>query len=313
MKVTVPSLAKLNLDLRVLNKRPDGFHELRTIFQTISLRDRLEIEFDFAKRTQLDVSSSIDIKDNLVVRSAKLVLEHLRIKAKVRFVLSKQIPMGAGLGGGSSNAAAVLIALPALAGRSLPLAELVRLAETLGSDVPFFLYGGTALGFGRGTELYPLPDQPARAALVVSTGAHVSTHEAYRALGRDLAGALTSPAESLILREFQVIAWTLARRDLAQVPLTNDFQSAVFRQHPDLSRLLRKLRRLGARPALMTGSGSAVFGVFPSLQEALTARSRLPAGTAYPVRFVGRRQYRKLWQRALGPAAAASCFAASTE
>ncbi len=309
MKVTVPSLAKLNLDLRVLHKRLDGFHELRTIFQTISLADKLEIDFEFAKRTRIDLSSSIEIEDNLVVRSAKLVLDHLKIKVQVRFVLWKQIPMAAGLGGGSSNAAAVLIALPALAGRPLPLFELVRLAETLGSDVPFFLHGGTALGVGRGTELYPLPDQPARAALVVATGTHVSTREAYRTLGRDVTNALTSQAESPILREFQTVAWSLASQDRGLPLFQNDFEQAVFRQHPPLAKIARKLRKLGAQPALMTGSGSALFGVFPDASQALAAASHFPVGTAFPVRFVGRRQYRKLWGRALGPAAAATCLA----
>lgn len=309
MRVTVPSLAKLNLGLRVLHRRLDGFHELRTIFQTISLSDKLEIDFKFAKRTQINLSSSIEIPDNLAVRSAKLVLDHLNVKAEVRFALSKEIPMGAGLGGGSSNAAAVLIALPALSGRPLPLPELVRLAETLGSDVPFFLHGGTALGLGRGTEIYPLPDQPARAALVVATGTHVSTPEAYRALGRDVTNALTSHAESPILREFQTVAWRLASQDCGLPLFQNDFEQAVFRQHPPLAKIVRKLRKLGAQPALMTGSGSALFGVFPHASEALAAASHFPVGTAFPVRFVGRRQYRKLWQRALGPAAGASCFA----
>lgn len=309
MRVTVPSLAKLNLDLRVLHKCLDGFHELRTIFQTISLRDKLEIEFEFAKRTKVNLSSSIEIEDNLVVRSAKLVLDRLKVKAQVRFVLSKQIPMGAGLGGGSSNAAAVLIALPALSGHPLPLPELVRLAETLGSDVPFFLHGGTALGLGRGTELYPLPDQPARAALVVATGTHVSTPEAYRALGRDVTNALTSQAESPILREFQTVAWSLASQDRGLPLFHNDFEQAVFGQHPLLAKVARKLQKLGAQPALMTGSGSALFGVFQDVSQALAAASHFPLGTAFPVRFVGRRQYQKLWQRALGPAAAASCLA----
>jgi len=302
VRVTVPSLAKLNLDLRVLHKRPDEFHELRTIFQTISLKDTLAIEFDFAKRTQINLSSSIDIKDNLVVRSAKLVLDHLRVNARVRFVLSKRIPMGAGLGGGSSNAAAVLLALPALAGKPIPPADRVRLAESLGSDVPFFLYGGTALGFGRGTELYPLPDQPARPALVVATGVHVSTAEAYRALGRDVTNALTSQSESFILREFQTIAWALGDSGLEYFPLKNDFEHAVFGMHPELSATVRKLRRLGAKPAQMTGSGSAVFGVFSTAAETRAAASKFEHAAAFPVRFVTRRQYRNLWRRALGPA-----------
>lgn len=309
MQVTVPSLAKLNLDLRVLHKRPDGFHELRTIFQTISLRDTLGIEFEFAKRTQIDLSSSIDIADNLVVRSANLIMDHLRINARVRFVLRKHIPMGAGLGGGSSNAAAVLIALPALAGKPIPAADRVRLAESLGSDVPFFLLGGTALGLGRGTELYPLPDQRSCFAVVVSTGVHVSTAEAYRALGRNVTDSLTSQAESFILREFQTIAWTLEDSSLDQFPLKNDFEKAVFGMHGELSAVARKLRRLGARPAQMTGSGSAIFGVFETAAAAQSAASKFPAGNAFPVRFVSRRQYRNLWRRALGSAADTSCFA----
>lgn len=300
MKVTVPSFAKLNLDLRVLNKRPDGYHELRTVFQTISLHDTLAIEFDFARRTQIDLDSSVDIQNNLVVRSAKLVLEHLRVKAWVRFALKKVIPLGAGLGGGSSNAAAVLLALPALANKRISPPELVRLAESLGSDVPFFLYGGTALGLGRGTELYPLPDQPSRPVLVVTPGIHVSTPEAYKALAREAAGPLTSEANSSILREFQTIAWNLNGSNLDPIPLKNDFEEAVFATHKELASIVRKLRRLGANPALMTGSGSALFGVFRTAEEAQSAISQFRPGTAFSVRFVSRRRYQSLWQHAIG-------------
>jgi 4-diphosphocytidyl-2-C-methyl-D-erythritol kinase len=306
VQVTVPCFAKLNLDLRVLHKRPDNYHEVRTIFQTISLKDTLEIEFKRQKRTQIILSSSIDIVDNLVVRSAKCVLDHLKVTAWVRFVLRKRIPLGAGLGGGSSDAAAVLIALPALAGKQIPLPDLVGLAESLGSDVPFFLHGGTALGLGRGTEVYPLPDLPPLAAVVLSTGIHVSTAEAYGSLNRT---ALTSSAESLILREFQTIAWNLAGSSLDQVPLKNDFEKAVFTIHEELPAQIRKLRTLGAKPALMTGSGSGLFGMFATPADARAAASKFPPGSAYPVRFVPRRRYRSMWQRALGPAAEASCFA----
>lgn len=309
MKVKVPSLAKLNLDLRVLHKRPDGFHELRTIFQTISLGDELTIEFESAKRTRIDLSSSIEIKDNLVERAAILVLEHLKTTAWVRFSLFKRIPMGAGLGGGSSNAAAVLIALAALSGRRMEFGHLAELAEKLGSDVPFFLHGGTALGFGKGTELYPLSAPTARAVLVVCTGVHVPTPWAYRALGRHVTGALTSQAESPMLREFQTVAWALTDRNLDRLPLRNDFEEAVFGQYPELGKLAHKLRRLGAKPALMTGSGSGVFGVFQDLSTARAASARFTSGTAFAVRFVSRRRYRNLWCRALGPAARVSCFA----
>jgi 4-diphosphocytidyl-2-C-methyl-D-erythritol kinase len=309
VKVSVPSLAKLNLDLRVLHKRSDGFHELRTVFQTISLRDQLTIEFESARRTRIDLNSSTEIPDNLVVRAARLILERLEIKAWVRFSLSKRIPMGAGLGGGSSNAASTLIALAALSGRRVAFADLADMAGELGSDVPFFLRGGTALGLGRGTELYPLPDSTERPVLVVCTGVHVATAWAYQALRRDVTDALTSPAESPILREFQTVAWALAERNLDRIPLRNDFEKAVYERFPEIGKLARKLRRLGARPALMTGSGSGVFGIFRDMPEATAASKRFAPGTAFPVRFVSRRRYRSLWCRALGSAASASCFA----
>ena len=137
-RVIVPSLAKLNLHLRVLYKRLDGYHELRTIFQTVSLHDTLTIDFEPGKRSSIELNSSTDIPDNLVLRAAHLTADELKIRASLRIWLKKKIPMGAGLGGGSSNAAAVLIALTALAGKPVPLSELVRLGEQLGSDVPFF-------------------------------------------------------------------------------------------------------------------------------------------------------------------------------
>lgn len=308
MRVTVPSFAKLNLDLRVLSKRADNYHELRTIFQTISLADSLGIEFVRAKSTRIELDSSIEIADNLVVRAAHLALDHLKIKAQMRFTLKKKIPMGAGMGGGSSNAAATLIAIPALAGKAIPFAQLSALAEKLGSDVPFFLHGGTALGLGRGTELYPLPDLPPHPLVVVSTGIHVSTAEAYKALGREVTNALTSEAESPILREFQAVAWLLENAGLDELALKNDFEPAVFQRHPELAAVARKLRRLGAKPAMMTGSGSAIFGVFQTPTEARRAALALRMGQSYAARFVKRSQYRSLWRRALGHAASASCF-----
>jgi 4-diphosphocytidyl-2-C-methyl-D-erythritol kinase len=297
--VTVPSFAKLNLDLRVLSKRPDGFHELRTVFQTISLSDSLEISFEPAKRTSIQIDSSIDIADNLVVRSAALTLDALKLKATVNFKLRKKIPMGAGLGGGSSNAAAVLLALPDLARKRLPPDQLIRLAETLGSDVPFFLLGGTAMALGRGTELYPLPDLPSHHALVVSTGVHVSTAQAYQSLNRDVTNALTSTATSPMLREFQAMAWGLENSRLHQLPLKNDFQEAVFKTYPELAAVARKLRKLGASPALMTGSGSAIFGIFPSSAQTRDAAAAFPPGHAHPVRFLTRSQYQSRFAKAL--------------
>lgn len=295
----------------------DGFHELRTIFQTISLHDTIGIEFERAKRTQFVLNSSIAIEDNIILKAAQAVLDYLEITATVRFVLSKKIPMGAGLGGGSSNAAAILLALPALAGKRIPISELHQLACGLGSDVPFFLYGGTALGIGRGTEIYPLPDLAGHNAVVVSSGIHVSTAEAYRDLGRPVSdssgqlgvtNALTSAIGFPILGEFQAVSWALQDRALRQIPLKNDFQPVVLASHPDLGRLLRKLKRLGAHPAMMTGSGSALFGFVSSTAEARQVSQQFPGNSAYPVQFVSRKQYRDRWRRALGAEADASIF-----
>jgi 4-diphosphocytidyl-2-C-methyl-D-erythritol kinase len=314
VEVTVPSLAKINLDLRVLHKRNDGYHELRTIFQTISLKDTVNIRFESARRSEFVLDSSVDIPDNLVLRAANLVSEELNIKARVNFRLRKKIPMGAGLGGGSSNAAAILIALPALAGKRVGMSRLIDWAGRLGSDVPFFLLGGTAVGIGRGTELYPLEDQAARHLVIVSTGVHVSTRDAYKRLGREtltptVASTLTSSPDLPILREFQTIAWALDRSDLRQIPFANDFEKPVFKTHGEIAAVVRKLRRAGANPVLMTGSGSAVFAVVETAAQAKTAAQLFPPGSSFPSRFVGRRHYRDLWIRALGSAAGASCFA----
>src|SRR5271166_6237448 len=146
------AFAKLNLGLRVLYRRPDGYHEIRTVFQTISLADRLDISFTRTKTTRVIIEGTPEIPDNLVGRAAQLVLEDLSIHGDVSLNLRKKIPMGAGLGGGSSDAAAVLLALPVLAGKTLSDDRLHSIARQLGSDVPFFLHGGTALGIGRGEE-----------------------------------------------------------------------------------------------------------------------------------------------------------------
>ncbi len=153
-RVRLRSLAKVNLDLRVLHKRADGFHELRTVFQTISLADTIDIEYEPARRTVLELDDPLAIPDNLILRAARAALDAMKVHARVRFRLQKRIPMGGGLGGGSSNAAAVLLALPVLAGRRIPFDRLLDLGGELGSDVPFFLTGGTAVAIGRGTEFY---------------------------------------------------------------------------------------------------------------------------------------------------------------
>jgi 4-diphosphocytidyl-2-C-methyl-D-erythritol kinase len=298
--VRLRSLAKINLDLRVLHKRPDGFHELRTIFQTISLADTIEIDCS-PGRTKIELDSEIEIPDNLILRAADLVFSATRAKGQLRIRLTKRLPMGSGLGGGSSNAAAILLALPALLKRPLPLEKLLELAAELGSDVPFFLIGGAAVGLGRGTELYPLPDVPASPGLLITPEIHSSTAAAYAALGREV---LPEPPAG-ILRDFQAFTVrTCSPTPDPQSPAVNDFETVVFRQHPQLQSIKGKLLKLGARRAMMTGSGSAMFGLFPDREvrdrAAELFRREFQGNQVYPFSMVSRGRYRGMWWRQLG-------------
>jgi 4-diphosphocytidyl-2-C-methyl-D-erythritol kinase len=290
-RARVRALAKLNLDLRVLGKRPDGFHELRTIFQTISLADRLELAFTPGRKTVVDLQDDLAIPDNLVTRAARLALEAMRIGGHVEMRLLKGIPMGAGLGGGSSDAAAVLLALPVLAGRKLTLSKLTELGQQLGSDVPFFLLGGAAVGIGRGTELFPLPDGPSQRGVVVAPGVHVNTAQAYR----DLSPRLTSEAQENKIFSFQSQVWGRGVEEVAR----NDFEEVVFQQHGCLAAIKKRLLQAGASVALMTGSGSALFGLFPDCNGISVALQSWGAHKAFPISLVTRSRYRQMWWRAL--------------
>jgi 4-diphosphocytidyl-2-C-methyl-D-erythritol kinase len=298
------SLAKINLDLRILHKGADGFHELRTVFQTISLADTIEIEYRKSRRTQLTLDDPAAIPNNLILRAAHSVLHTMRIHATVRFRLVKKIPMGGGLGGGSSNAAAVLLALPVLAGRMLPFEKLRDLAAELGSDVPFFLLGGTALGTGRGTEIYPLTEIASQPILVINPGLHIATGPAYAALGREL----TFPGSSRSINNFQAFVRALAETRSAGAAgsfSANDFEAAVSSQYPRLKTIQGKLWKHGAAAVRMTGSGSAVFGIFRSREDRERARMELQGDRVfqgyrvYPAALVSRKGYQRLWQRQL--------------
>ncbi len=294
-RVRVRALAKLNLDLRVLYKRPDQYHELRTIFQTISLGDVIEIAFTPGRRAAISIEGNREIPDNIVAKAAELVLAQTHASGRVDFRLEKRIPMGGGLGGGSSDAAAVLLALPVLTGRATELERLMEMAAMLGSDVPFFLLGGTAAGIGRGAELFPLPVSARGVGIVVSTGVHVSTAEAYAALGP----RLTTESKQNKIVSFQSRLWG---RDCVSGVGANDFESVVFAQHPQLASWKRRLQKLGAKPAMMTGSGSALFGLFRTREEAVRAARSIQEEDVevFPVSMVSRLQYRAMWWRWLG-------------
>jgi 4-diphosphocytidyl-2-C-methyl-D-erythritol kinase len=292
----VRALAKINLDLRVLGKRADGYHELRTVFQTISLGDTLDICFSPASESSIRVASEAEIAGrNLAERAAEDALEAMGKKGRVEIKLSKGIPMGAGLGGGSSDAAAVLLTLPVLAGVCLPIEALRSLAESLGSDVPFFLLGGTAAALGRGTELYPLAEGPREYGLVVAPGVHVSTPEAYRDL--DQTRALTSEAVWHKINTFQSCVWE--RGGDSSSPPCNDFETVVFARYPRLKSLKRRLESLGAERAMLSGSGSALYGLFREREAAERARQSFQKEQVFPIQVVSRAAYRALWWRQL--------------
>jgi 4-diphosphocytidyl-2-C-methyl-D-erythritol kinase len=289
--IRVRALAKINLDLRVLGKRPDGFHELRTIFQTISLADTLEIGFTKSRRTEIALDDALKIENNLVTRAARLAMDAMRLTGRVEMRLTKRIPMGAGLGGGSSDAAAVLLALPAVAHRRIDLPKLSAIAAELGSDVPFFLLGGTAAGIGRGTELFPLPDAPALGGVLLAPGIHVNTAQAYR----DLSPRLTTDLQQNKIVSFQSLTWDTS--SLASV--RNDFEEVVFEQHPNLAALKRRLVRAGAAVTLMSGSGSSVYGLFHDRNRVERALQMVREEQAFRIRLVSRVRYRAMWWRAL--------------
>lgn len=286
--VRLRAFAKVNLTLEVLNKRPDGFHNLRTVFQTISLADTLDVEFSRSRKTAIELDSSVNIANNLVIRAADAVLEAMQLTAKIRLRLNKRIPMGGGLGGGSTDAAAILLALPSLAGREVPMPQLLEIGERLGSDVPFFLSGGCALGLGRGADLYVLPDPAPVHGLLIAPAVHVSTADAYGSLNRSR--SLTAAADGAGLMDSQ--DWTQF--------CVNDFEASVFAQHPELAAIKKKLQKMGAKPALMTGSGAAVFGVFADRDAVQRAATGFPGCVAFPFTFIGRRRYRDIWRKQLG-------------
>ncbi len=261
-EIRIPAFAKVNLRLDILGKRPDSYHELRTIFQTISLHDELRLRDSKTAGICLNINGNQSLslepaRKNLVYKAVDALRREFEIRPGVEIDLHKKIPAGRGLGGGSSDAAAALRGYLRLTGGKIPAARLMEIAASLGADVPFFLFGGRALGIGRGDEIYPLPDIPKLTFLVVSpSDVHVPTPDAYRWLK---APALTKSASTPKLWEFCALCWSAQESGLF-----NDFERPVFRRHPHLAKIKRELLRQGATEASLAGSGSAVFAVFPS-------------------------------------------------
>jgi 4-diphosphocytidyl-2-C-methyl-D-erythritol kinase len=281
----IPAHAKINLHLAVLGARPDGYHELRTVFQAISLRDTLEVERVRRPGVELEIAgAALDAgPTNLVTRALAALTRELGLAGGWRVRLEKRIPMAAGLGGGSSDAAAALVAGARLSGRRVEPRQLAALGASLGADVPFFLVGGRALGVGRGDEIYPLEDGGRRAVLVVlARGSAVSTAEAYRWLDRKL----TKASVAHKLWDSCARSWSLGDADLR-----NDFEAAVFHRYPRLRRIKRRLLQAGAAGASLAGSGSAVFGLFQNPAQARRAAQQFLDEQVFVARTLSRAEY----------------------
>jgi 4-diphosphocytidyl-2-C-methyl-D-erythritol kinase len=288
--VRVPAFAKVNLRLEILGRRPDGYHELRTIFQAVTLHDTLVLETSREPGIDLRIVGNVQLasepgKDNLVYRAIHELSRELRFHDGVRAVLTKRIPVGRGLGGGSSDAAAALIGLMRLAKKRVEAARLSEIASSLGADVPYFLRGGRALGIGRGDEIYPLPDLARRYVLVVSPHEiAVPTREAYRWI----AERLTKASDATKLIRFCAQCWSPQGG-----ALENDFEDAVFPRYSRLAAIKRELLRQGAAGASLAGSGSAVFGIFQSPAMARRAARAFPKDEVFICSTLSRAEYRR--------------------
>lgn len=272
--ITLPCHAKINLGLRILGARDDGYHEIRTILHTVSLHDTLEVRK--SKGISLEIREEwIGGKggyvpagaDNLVLKAAAAMRPHLLEKGAA-FHLTKRIPPGSGMGAASSDAAAALMGLNRLHRLGLDPAALHRAAASVGSDVPFFLYGGACLALGRGEEVYPLPDGPRLHLVLAFSGEGLSTREVYR--GWD--GLLTSLDKTSRMNDFA--PWCLVLRG-ASPGVANDLEGAAIGMKPSLERLRSALADSGAKAVSMTGSGSAFFGIYPGAKAAERGALRL--------------------------------------
>jgi len=296
----VRACAKLNLGLEVLGLREDGYHELRTLFQTVALADRIRLAVtDGECSLGCDDPRVPTDETNLALRAALDLRRYARESRGVRIDIEKRIPVAGGLGGGSSDAAATLMGLDALWGLGLGAAGLLPLARRLGADVPFFLFGGTALGIARGDEIFPLAQQLRLHVVIVDPGHPLSTAAVFRRVDARL-----TPRENSN-NIFRFVTGSMESGAGAVSLLHNDLERAALEEAPELepriARIRVLLRREGALLTSLSGSGSSYFGVFDRSAAAAAAGRALEAGgfRAFRSRMLSAREYRGLWTRAL--------------
>jgi len=326
MAITVRSFAKINLGLRIGAARSDGFHELLTVYQTIGLYDLIRVSLTRGSGIEIVCSDPRVPTDesNTCYRVAERVMSAVRAKGRVVIEIEKRLPVQGGLGGASSNAVATLIGLGRALQKNLTAEQRLQIAAEVGSDLPLFLVGGTVLGIGRGEQVYPLPDFPATACVVVTPPVGVSTPKAFAEWDRlqgSLGGAypadlgkLTVPGASDRMEQLghalsaglsELYTGAPVRRGRAENPLLalvragikNDFEQVVFPEHPELCAGKSALLGAGARYASLSGSGSTLYGLFASREAARRAEARLrrQSWAAQVTETLTRGQY---WRRA---------------
>jgi 4-diphosphocytidyl-2-C-methyl-D-erythritol kinase len=285
LSVRLRAFAKINLFLNVIGRRPDNYHELRTIFQAISLYDSIDLSIATGSDFEVLLSSSdpaLAGPENLVSRAIRAIAPEIGFQGSASVHLEKRIPVARGLGGGSSDAAAALIGMLRLTRARLPLSRLMEIAANLGADVPFFLFGGRALAVNRGDEIYPLPNGPSRSIVVVSPREiGVSTKDAYQWLSAELTNRSKAPN----IWGFCALCWS------RQETVSNDFESPVFSRHPRLREIRDGLLKRGAANAALAGSGSAVFGVFRNPAQARRTARAFPEDSVFVVETLSREKY----------------------
>lgn len=270
--VRVHAPAKVNLILRVLDRRADGYHNLWSLMQTVRLEDIVTIRRTTTTEIRLQCKHTVLTADqtNLVYRAAALVRERAGVRDGVEIELTKRIPLGAGLGGGSSDAAATILGLNKLFGLGWSISQMSAVGQLLGSDVPFFFLAPTAIVSGRGEVVKPIRMEGERWIVLVNPGFPVETKWAYQQLAQMRSHVRPLADRVLQLNQQDVVSWERLR-ELAE----NDFEGPVFASHPLLQDLKTQLVSHGAESALLSGSGATVFGVFRDVAGATRGQARL--------------------------------------
>ena len=261
----VKAFSKINLGLEVLKKRDDGYHDIRTLFQSISLHDSIEVDLRSPNKINLDgTDRSISWgKDNLIYKAAYIMKEQAMTDKGIHIHVQKNIPAGAGLGGGSSDAAVTLLALNKIFGLNLRKDELKEFGRGLGADVPYFFEGGLCIGTERGDEISLIDDLPKLFCLLVLEGTSVSTQSVYKSFGENL----TSRRKESKIIEF------LTTRGLDG--LENDLEDTVIQLHPQIENVKNLVMKTEPLLSLISGTGSVVFGLFRSEEKAITAFKKI--------------------------------------